>query len=184
MRRGNQLDAALGNRPCCQGFQLPADFINHNHFRVVVFHRFNHHFMLKRGRGNLHAAGFTHCRVRHIPISANFVGSIHDNHPLVFRQDAGCLAQHGGLAYSGASQDKQAFTTLDQIFDDIRSAVYSSSYPAGETYNSPPAVADSGDTVKCPFQTSPVIGIEHADPLDYIIDILSGDFCLSQHYFA
>ncbi len=27
------------------GFQLPADFINHNHFRVVVFHRFNHHFM-------------------------------------------------------------------------------------------------------------------------------------------
>jgi len=28
-------------------FQLAADLIDHNHFRVVVFHRFDHHLVLQ-----------------------------------------------------------------------------------------------------------------------------------------
>jgi len=184
MRCTDELHATLGDGTGGFCFQFPSDFIDDNCFRIVIFYPFDHYLVLQGWRTNLHAPGASHSGMGHIAIAANFIGGIDDDHALALCQQAGCLAQHGGLAYSGASQDKQAFTTLDQIFDDIRSAVYSSSYPAGETYNSPPAVADSGDTVKCPFQTSPVIGIEHADPLDYIIDILSGDFCLSQHYFA
>ena len=101
MRRADQLHTTLGNRPGSHCFQFTPDFINDDDFGVMVFHRFDHDFVLAFRARYLHPAGFTDCRVRHIPITADLVGGIDDDHTLAFGQHTGGLAQHGGFTDSG-----------------------------------------------------------------------------------
>jgi len=97
----DQLDTPLGNGAGGDGFELAADLIDHDHFGVVVFDRFDHHFVLKGWGRNLHAAGFSNGRVRHIAVTADFVGGIDDDDALGFGQHTGRLAQHGRFADAG-----------------------------------------------------------------------------------
>ena len=50
MGRGNQPHTALRNGPRGFGFIHRSDFIHDDNLRHMIFHRFDHHFMLKIGR--------------------------------------------------------------------------------------------------------------------------------------
>ncbi len=99
--RAHQLDAAFGNRSGSLGFEFAANFVNHNHFRVVVFNRFNHHFMLQGRLGNLHTARRPNSRMRHVSVTANFVGGIHDDDAFFLGENSGSFAQHSCFTNSG-----------------------------------------------------------------------------------
>ena len=53
----DELDAAFGDRAGGDGLKLPADFIDDDGLRHVVFDRFDHHFVLQGGGCDLHCGG-------------------------------------------------------------------------------------------------------------------------------
>ena len=180
----DQLDAALGNRSGGRRFQFPPDLVDHDDFRVMVLDRLNHYLMLEHGLTHLHPSGLAHGRVRHIPIAADFIGSIHHNDALALGQDAGGFAQQGGLAHTRTSQDEQGPARLDNILDDIHRAINGAPDPASQTDDMAAPVAQAGDAVQSPLQTGSVIPIKFSDPLNHMIKFCSGDFLLNQDLLA
>ena len=171
MRGANQLHAAFRDGSGGLRFQFPANFVNDNHFRVMIFHRFNHDLVLKRRSGHLHAPGGAYRGVRHVSISANFVGGIHNNHAPRFRQYSRGFAQHGGLANARFSQNQDALTGMDQIRDDINRAVNSPTDAAGEPNDFPPPVANRGNAVQCAFHPRPIIRVKIANAFCHVIQV-------------
>ncbi len=116
----------------------------------------------------------------HVAVAADLVGSIHDDDPAAVGQDAGGLAQQGGLAHAGPAQDQDTLARIDDVLEDVNRAVDGPSHPAGQPHDMPAPVADGGDAVQGAFQPGPVIGVEIADTLDDAIDVLVGDFLVAE----
>jgi hypothetical protein len=125
----------------------------------MVLNSFDHDLMLKRWRGNLHSAGISNCGVRNISITADLIGCVNDHHSFLFCQNSGYFTQHGGLANSGASKEKQALTFIYKIFDDVDRAVYCAPNTAGQADDVSAPVADGRYAVQGAFQPGAVIGI-------------------------
>ena len=80
MRRSDELHAAFSNSTRRRSFEFTPDLIDDDHFGIMIFNRFDHHFMLKRWHSDLHAARLADGRMRHIAITADFIRRIHDDH--------------------------------------------------------------------------------------------------------
>ena len=82
-------------RTRCHRFEFAPDFINHNDFGIMVFNRFNHHFMLTFRVIYLHTPRFTNSRVRHIAITTDFVAGINNHYTLIRSQNTRRFTEHG-----------------------------------------------------------------------------------------
>ena len=73
MRRGDELDAALGDGAGRLRLELAPDLVDDDHLRHVVLHRLDHHLVLQRGGGHLHAAGAPDAVVRDVAVARDLV---------------------------------------------------------------------------------------------------------------
>ena len=76
------LDTALGDCTRCKGLELTPNLVDDDDLRVVIFHGFDHHFMLQGWLTHLHSACLPYGGMRHIAVTADFVRRIHDHHAL------------------------------------------------------------------------------------------------------
>jgi hypothetical protein len=152
----------------------------------MVFHSLNHDRMLQGRRGYLHTSGVPDSWVGYITITGDFIGGIHDNHPLlqVIRQHAGYLSQHGRLAHAGTTQQQDTLTRLDKVFNDLNRAKDSPAHPAGKPNNASTAVADSRNAVQGTLNPGTVIVAKAANAGDDIIYILFLNLFIMEHHLA
>ena len=176
MGRSDQLNTAFCDRPCCLCFQFPADLVDDDHFRVMGFDRFDHHFMLQGRLSDLQTACVTDGRMRHVAVSADLIGCVYDDHTFLFGKDPCGFPKHRCLADPRFSQDEQAFSGVDMVCDDVKRPEDRPSDAAGQTDDAVPPIADRGDPVKCPFHACAVVKVKGTDFRNHRIDIFIGNF--------
>ena len=100
VRRADELDAALGDRPGRLRLELRPDLVDDDDLGHVVLDRLDHHLVLERGRAHLHPAGLADRGVRDVAVAGDLVRGVDDDDALaeVVGQDAGRLAEHRRLA--------------------------------------------------------------------------------------
>ncbi len=140
--------------------------------------------MLERGLGHLHAPGAAHGRMRHIAVAANLVGGVDDDHALLLGQDASGLAQQSGLAHAGPAQQQQALAAVDDVLDDVASAIHGAAHAAGEAHHLAAPVADAADAVERALHAGAVVGVKVADAGDGVVQVSAGDFVIREHHLA
>ena len=172
----DQLDAALGDGTGSLSFQFPSDLIDNDHFRVMVFHRFDHHFVLQRRLSDLQTACVTYGRMRHITVPADLVGGIHDDHALLCGKDPCRFPEHRRFADPRFAQDEQAFSGIDLVGDDVERPENRPADTAGQADDTVPPVADRGDPVERPLHAGAVVKVKAADLFHHGIYIFIGDF--------
>jgi hypothetical protein len=74
----------------------------------VVLHRLDHHPVLLLGVRHLHPPRPPDPRVRHVPVAADLVASVHDHDPLaqLVRAEPAQLPDRRRLADAGAAQEQ------------------------------------------------------------------------------
>ena len=186
MGGGDQLDAAFGDSTRGGGLLGSAHLVNDDHLGHVVFHRLDHHAVLLGGRRHLHAPGMADGRVRNIAVAGDFVGGIDDDHALArfVGEDAGNLAQHGGLADAGASQQEDVLAAVGQILDYLDGAEYGAPNAAGDAHHVSPAVTDGRDAVQGPLHAGAIVVAEIPDAGDDVLQVFPTDRVVSQHHVA
>jgi len=133
MRSANQLNPTLGDCSSSCRFQFATYFINDNNLRIMIFDCLDHNLMLKRWFSHLHPPGTSNCGMRYITITTNLIRSIYNYDASVLCEDSCRFSKHGGFSNAGSSKYQQAFTTFNQVFNDVCCAVNSSSYPTCES---------------------------------------------------
>ena len=93
-----------------------------------------------------------------------------------FGQDAGGLAQQGGLAHARAAQDEDALARFDDVLDDVDGAVDGAPDAQRQPDDVPAPVADGGDAVQGALDAGAVVGVEFTDAFDHVGDLLRVDF--------
>jgi len=73
MDRCDQLDSTFRYGASGEGFLRCADFIDDDHFRHVILHRFDHHRMLMFRIGHLHPSRTSDSRVRNVSVAGDFI---------------------------------------------------------------------------------------------------------------
>ena len=103
MGRGHQHHPPFRNRASGLRLQLGADLIDHDHLRHVVFHRLDHHLMLKLRPGHLHTPRTPDGGMGDISVASNFIAGVNHHHPFfqLIGQNAGDLAKGRGLPHAG-----------------------------------------------------------------------------------
>ena len=184
MGRGNQLHAALGDGAGGGGLLLRSHFIDDDDLGHMVFHSLDHYPVLAGGRGDLHSAGVADGRMRHIPISGDFVGSVDDDHPFAgfIGQDPGHFPQHRGFAHAGPAQQQDVFVGQGQVFDDFDGPGYGAPGPAGDADHLPLAIADGGNAVQGALHSGPIVVAELPHLPHQIVQVLPADFPVIQDY--
>jgi hypothetical protein len=172
----NELNATFCNRAGSSSFELSTNLVNDDHFRIMVFDRLDHDFMLKGGQGNLHAARSAYCRMGNIAITADFVRSINDDHAFIISQNTGSFSQNGCFSNTRTTQDQQVLSAFDEILEDIRSTVDCSAHATGKTNNVTSTIPYTGDSMKGTLDTGSIVGIEIANAVYNVIDIHPGYF--------
>jgi len=82
VRRSNQRHASLGNRSGGGRLGLRADLVDHDDLGHVIFYGLDHHRMLQRRVGDLHAPCHADPRVRDVAVAGDFVRAIDDDDAL------------------------------------------------------------------------------------------------------
>ena len=182
--RADQLHPALGDRACCGGLKLAADFVDDDDLRHVVFHGLDHHLVLLRWLGHLHAPGAANGRMRDIAVAADLVGCVDDDRALGVAQHTGCFAQQSGLADTWPAQEQDALARLDRVEQDIDHAVDRSSDAQGQADDAALPVANTRNAVQCSLDACPVVAGELADAPDHIVEIGLADLSVAQRKFA
>ena len=131
VRRTDELHAAFRNGARGKRFELAPDLVDDDDFGVVILHGFDHHLVLKHRLADLHAARLTHSRMRHITVTANFVGGIDDDNAFVLSQNARSFAQESGLTHARSSEDEHGLARFDDVLNDVHGAVDGATDAAG-----------------------------------------------------
>ena len=186
MGGGDELDAALGDGAGGLGFELAADLVDDDDLGHVVLDGLDHHLVLQRGRGDLHAAGASNAVVGDVAVTGDLVGGVDDDDAAVVLvgEDAGDLAEHRGLADAGASQQEDAAAGLGEVVDDLDGAEDGPSDARGEADDFALAVADGGDAVEGALDAGAVILAEVADALGDELEVVGGDVAALDHHLA
>jgi hypothetical protein len=142
----------------------------------MVLHCLDHHFVLERGLGYLHPAGFAYCWVWHISIASDFIRGIYNHHSLIIREDAGCFPEHGCLSNTWTAQNQQAPPAFDQILHNIRRSIYRPSYSTSQANDLSHPVAYGSDPMQRSSQSCPIVSIKISNAIDHILDFTLGDF--------
>ena len=122
VRGADEGHAALGDRAARRGFFLRADLVHDDDLRRVVLHRLDHHPVLLRGVGHLHAPRAADGGVRHVPVAADLVARVDDHHALAVNvaQHARELADDGGLPHAGPPEKQDGLAAFgEKIFDHV-----------------------------------------------------------------
>ena len=179
MRRANQLHAALRNCARSQRLLFAPDLVNHNRLGVVVLHRFNHHLMLARRVGHLHAPRPPHRRMRNVAVAANLVGGVHHHHAPALGQHTRRFAQHGGLAHARPPQQQNAFAREHQVFNNLRRAIHRAPHAARQPDDFSLPVANGRDAVQRALDAGTVVRIKLAQAGHHCLNVCDGQlgFC-------
>ena len=112
MRRTNERNAALGYRARRRRLGFGSDLVDHNDFGHMIFDGFDHHRVLQRRIGDLHAPREADSRMWNIRIAGNFIRRIDDHDALtIFGQDACAFAQHRRFTDTGSTEQTYRFAT-------------------------------------------------------------------------
>ena len=79
MRGPDERHAALGNRAGSGRFGLGPDLVDHDDFGHVIFDGLDHHRVLQRRIGDLHAPRHPDARMRDVAVARDFVRAVHDD---------------------------------------------------------------------------------------------------------
>ena len=181
MRRADQLHAALGNRACRHGLKLASDLVDDDHLGHVILHRLDHHLVLQRRLGNLHAPRTADGRMGDVAVAGDLVAGVHDHHALVLAAQARRLAQQRRLADARAPQQQDALVLGDDVLDDVDGAVDGAPDAASQPDHIALAVADGRDAMQRAFDAGPVVLAKIAHVLDHHLQVGQGDLVLAQH---
>ncbi len=186
VRRPDQLDAALGDRPGGHRLQLRPDLVDHDDLGHVVLDRLDHHLVLERRRADLHPARLADGRVGDVAVAGDLVRRVHDHDALaqVVGQDAGGLAQHRRLADARAAHDEDRLPGLHEVADDLDRAVDGPPDPAGQPDDLAGPVPDRADPVERPLDAGPVVVAERADLVDHQRDVGLGHLAVQEDDLA
>ena len=184
VRRTDKLYATFVDRARCLGFTFAADFVDDDHFRIVILHCLDHRFVLMCRSWNLHSASPTHGRVGNVSIPADLIARIHNDHALLLGQDASDFTQHSRLANARPSKDQDAVTLGDDVLDDGDCSIYSATDAAGQTNHLFSAVADARNSMQRSRDAGPVVVVERTDARHHLCDFLVRYFGFAQNAFA
>ena len=159
MRSRDELYAALGDGARRNRFELGANLVDDDDLRHMVLDRLDHHGMLQCWRPNLHAPRAADPRVGDVPVAANFIRRIHDDHPLfhLVGKHTGALAQHGRLADARPPEQEDALSADDHVLDDVDRPRDGPADAAGETDDLAAAVTDGGYAMQRPLDAGAVV---------------------------
>ena len=159
VRRRDELDAALSDGAGRLRLELAPDLVDDDHLRHVVLHRLDHHLVLQRGGGHLHAAGASDAVVRDVAVARDLVRRVddHDTLAVLVGEDARHLAQHRRLAHAGPPQQEHAAPRLGQVVDDLDRAEHRPPDARGQPDDLAFAVADRRDAVQRPLDARAVV---------------------------
>ena len=184
VRRADQLDAALGDRPRGLRLELGADLVDDDDLGHVVLDRLDHHLVLERRRPDLHPARLADGRVRDVAVAGDLVRGVDHDDALahVVGQDARGLAEHRRLADARPAHDQDRLPGLDEVVDDLDRAVDRPADPAGQPDDLAVPVADRADAVERPLDARPVVVTERADVLDDEGEVGLHDLAVEEHH--
>ena len=184
--RADELHAAFRDRAGCLRLQLRPDLVDDDDLGHVVLDRLDHHLVLEAGRAHLHPAGLADGRVRDVAVARDLVGRVHDHDALALLvgEDAGGLAEHGGLADAGPAHDQDRLPGLHEVRDDLDRPVDGATDAAGEADDLPAAVADRADPVERALDAGAVVVAEAPDVLHHVRDVGVGDLTLEERDLA
>ncbi len=140
--------------------------------------------MLEHGLADLHAAGLAHRRMRHIPVTADLIGGVHDDHALGLGEDTGRLAQEGRLANARPAEQEDGFARFDDVLDDIDGAVDGTADAQGEAHHRAAPVADGRDAMQGALNAGAVVGVKFAGTLIHEIDLGAGDLVPAEDHLS
>jgi hypothetical protein len=125
-------------------------------------------------------------RVWYVAVSSYFIRRINYDDPLskIVGEDAGDLAQHGGLAYSRASQKQDALSGFDQVLYHFYGPENGAAHAAGQSNDASPPIPYCGNAVQRALDAGPVVLSEIADARGHVFDVGFGDFDRAEHHLA
>ena len=184
VRRANQLDTALSDSTRCKGFLLGTNFIDDHNLRHVVFNSFYHHGMLKLRSLYLHPAGASDSGMRHVAITGDFVGCIHDDHAAskLIGDDTCSLPKLGGFTNAWATKEEDGLSAFDDVPDDVDGSVDASPNAACQANNFILAVSNGRDAMKGTFNPCSVVRAKVTDLFHNGSDVSGGDFGIREWF--
>ena len=173
MRGGDQLHAAFGDGARGGGFELGADLVDDDDLGHVVLDRLDHHRVLHRRRGHLHAPRAANRRVRDVAVAADLVRRVDDHDPLaqIVGQHARGFAQQRGLAHARATHHQDAAARLDDVADDGDRAEDGAADAAGDADDAAFAIANRRNAMQRALDAGAIVVAEDADALDDVLDV-------------
>jgi hypothetical protein len=134
MRRADQRHAAFGNRA---GGGRPRhfrpDLVDDDHFGHVIFDGLDHHRVLQRRVGDLHAPSHADARMRDVAVAGDFVRCIDDHDALaLFGKNARALAQHRRLTDAGLAEQTNRRPAAQHVEQNVDRSVHRAADAAGE----------------------------------------------------
>ena len=177
MGGAHQLHSALGDGPGRGRLQLGADLVDDDDLGHVVLDRLDHHRVLLGGGLDLHPPGAPDPGMRDVAVTTDLVGGVDDHHPLalVVAQHPGALAEHGGLADTGGSQQEDAAALDHDVLDDVDGPGHRPADTAGEAHDGAGTVADRADAMQGALDPGTIVIAEFSDALDHVLDVGIGD---------
>jgi hypothetical protein len=138
----------------------------------VVLDCLNHHFVLERRGGHLHAPRPSDGGVGNVAVAADFVRRIDDDHTLGLSEHPGGLAQHRRFADTRPAQEQDALSRFDNIAYDFDRSIHGASNPAGQSHDFALTVTDAGNAVERSGNARPVIVRKLADSRNDVLNIV------------
>src|SRR5207302_9449826 len=174
--------ATLGDRPGGRGFLLGTDLVDDNDLRHVILDGFDHHGVLQRRSGDLHAPRAADARVRNVAVTRDLVRGVHDDDTLAHfvSEHPRDLSKESRLADAWAAEQQDAAARLDNVADDLHGPVNGTPDPQCETDHLARPVAEGADAVKGPLDARTVVPAELPDTGDHKGDVLGGHFALRE----
>jgi hypothetical protein len=164
--------ATLGDRPRRGRLGLRPDLVDDDDLRHVVLHRFNHHRVLQGGIRYLHASSHADSRMRHVPVTRDFVGGIDDDHALpLLREYASTLTQHRRLADSGPAQQTDRLPAAQHIEENVDRSVDRATDPARQADDLPGTIANRTNPMQRLFDAGSIVGSEPGDTRACMLNI-------------
>ena len=182
VRGRDELHAALGDRPRGAGFLLGSDLIDDDDLRHVILDGLDHHGVLQRRRGDLHAPRAADARVWNVAVACDLVRGVHDDDalPHLVREHARDLAQKRGLPDAGATEEQDAAPGLDDVADDFHRPIDRAPDAQREPDDLACAIAEGADAMERSLDARAVVPAELPDAGDYKGEVLGGDFALGE----
>jgi hypothetical protein len=180
---GHQLDSPGRDGTCDLRLLGGADLVDDDDLRGVVLDGLQEDFVLAGRVGHLHAPCAADGGVGHVPVPADLVAGVHHDHPEaeLVRQDAGSVAQDGGLAGPRGPQEEQRPAGGQEVAQRRGRAREMPAHPHGEPGDVPVPVADGGDAVQGAGDSGPVVRPELPDFAHHVLQVSGGDRVLQEH---